>query len=61
MTHGKVFIRSGFEGTLEVCNVTLQPSFPDCGRTLEAAKAITRQVRLLFFLFFNATFHCSST
>lgn len=43
MTHGKVFIRSGFESTLEVCNVTLQPSFPDCGRSLEAAKAITRQ------------------
>lgn len=47
MTHGKVFIRSGFESTLEVCNVTLQPSFPDCGRSLEAAKAITRQVRIL--------------
>lgn len=46
MTHGKVFIRSGFESTLEVCNVTLQPMFPDCGRSLEAAKAIARQVRI---------------
>ena len=44
MTHGTVFFRSTFNEDMCICNVTLQPQFPNCGKLMDEARAVAAKV-----------------
>ena len=60
MTHGTVFIRTSFDEYMHICNVTLQPQFPNCGKSIDQARAIAEKVIKQVMTFHSLT-HPSTT